>query len=172
MSKYIYRWETDPAAIELDDIANDLRKLTTGDYQRVRRCAISDYTISIVPAEIARFENLEELWVGGWRIETLPPEIAQCRKLRKITIFAGDLFGYLWTLQLGDKDRPKQWLNRLPAEIGELQSLQELQLNMTQISTLPPEIAKLKNLRSLHINRPLSKLSYFKIADGSNESKA
>ena len=152
MSKYIYRWETDPAAIELDDIANDLRKLTAGDYQRVRKCAISDHTISIVPVEIARFENLEELWVGGWRIETLPPEIAQCRKLRKITVFSGNLFSYLWALNVGDKDRPKQWFNRLPAEIGELQSLQELQLNMTQISTLPPEIAKLKNLRSLHIN--------------------
>ena len=141
MSKYIYRWETDPAAIELDDIANDLRKLTTGDYQRVRKCAISDYTISIVPAEIARFENLEELWVGGWRIETLPPEIAQCRKLRKITIFAGDLFGYLWTLQLGDKDRPKQWFNRLPAEIGELQSLQELALRNNGLETLPAAFA-------------------------------
>ena len=151
MSEDAFELKKEPFTVELKDAANDLRNLPADHYRLAQKCVIKDDTISMVPPEIGRFENLEVLEIrSGRRIETLPPEIARCQKLRQITFFAGNVFEYFGARFCGGA-RPQQSFNRLPAEIGELHALEEIYFNLTNISTLPAEIGKLKNLRVLNL---------------------
>ena len=109
MSEDVFELNT----VELKDAVNELRNLPADHYRLVQKCVIKDDTISIVPPEIGRFENLEVLNIHGRRIETLPPEIARCQKLRKIAFDAGNVFEY-FSARFSGGIRPQQSFNCLP----------------------------------------------------------
>lgn len=89
-----------------------------------------DYLVAI-PTEIIGFDNFYELGVFRGEVKEIPAAISQM-KLRR--------------LQIQD-----QKLTRLPAQIGEMESLILLKLGGNNLTGLPPEIGRLKNLEVLHL---------------------
>ena len=74
----------------------------------------------------------EELGLSNRGLTSLPPEIGQLTRLRK--------------LRLDDNQ-----LKELPPEIGSLTNLTELYLSYNQLTTLPPEVGQLANLVELDL---------------------
>jgi len=57
----------------LTDTARDLQNLSEKYCHLVQVCTIRDDQLTAIPPEISRFENLEELHIGGARIARRPP---------------------------------------------------------------------------------------------------
>ncbi len=85
----------------------------------------------------AEREGWTELDLEGERIERLPPEIGRLTGLRRLRV-GGELFN------------PNP-LQTLPAEIGQLVNLTELDLSHNQLTAVPPEIGQLLNLTQLDL---------------------
>lgn len=94
------------------------------EIRRTGRCNLANRELTVLPPEIARLTNLQELWLGGNQLTVLPPEIGQLTNLRR--------------LELGGNQ-----LTALPAEIGQLTNLHRLELSGNQLSALPREVADL-----------------------------
>jgi internalin A len=78
-------------------------------------------------------KDLVSLYLDGYNLAEVPPEIGKLRTLK-------------------DLDISNNQLTRLPPEIGELENLTELNLYNNQLYQLPPEIGKLKNLIKLNLS--------------------
>src|ERR671933_598602 len=92
--------------------------------------------------EQAAQEGVTELDLSSKRLKVLLPEIGRLTQLKKLILgkYMGDLFG-----------SARNNLSALPAQIGQLRQLEELQVVSNQLSTLPGEIGQLTPLRSLHL---------------------
>jgi internalin A len=116
---------------------------------------LSDLGLTILPPEIGRLVDLEELRLWGNRLTTLPSEIGQLTNLRTLRLGGNQLtalpreIGQLTNLQTLSLRGNR--LTALPREIGQLTNLQELELKGNRLSTLPREIGQLTNLRILRL---------------------
>lgn len=106
-------------AIENPDVVYDL--------------VLTDKELTILPTEIAKFQNLRNLNLSLNQLKTLPKEIGTLSELTK-----------LWC-------RENQ-LTTLPKEIAELKNLLVLDLTANQLTALPKEIKNLQNLTILDLN--------------------
>jgi len=77
-------------------------------------------------------KNLEELYLGGNKLESLPDNIGNLTNLKKLYL------GY-------------NQLKSLPDSIGNLTNLKYLNLSKNQLKDLPESIGKLKKLQRLHL---------------------
>jgi hypothetical protein len=137
----------------------NLKKLTVG------RNSKSNYP-KFLPKEIGELSNLEVLHVKGTGIESLPDEIGSLESLQEFTIISnknlkelpnsiGRLIS-LKKLKIGLSDHRFnseviQPLKIIPRELGNLNLLEELNIENTLIETLPNDIGKLYNLKKLSI---------------------
>ena len=79
-------------------------------------------------------KNLTILYLDGYNLAELPPEIGKLKNLKEL-------------------DLSRNQLTQLPPEIGELKKLTELSLYDNQLAELPPGIGKLKNLIGINLSR-------------------
>ena len=163
--------------VVLTDTARDLQNLSEKYCHLVQVCTIRDDQLTAIPPEISRFENLEELHIGGARIAACSPEIRHCKKLRRLVLSGGvtmttipaeimlatslealrvyqikeipSEIGQLEHLRILGLQSNK--ITALPKEIGQLHNLQELNLGNNRITTLPAEIGALSNLHTLNL---------------------
>ena len=91
-----------------------------------------------IPLEIEHLKNLKSLQLSQNRISSLPSEIKHLSNLE--------------TLALGDSWLGGNELTVLPAWIGKLSGLRNLEISSNKIYSLPPEIGKLTNLVLLDVS--------------------
>jgi len=84
---------------------------------------LSHNNLNFLPADIGLLQNLQNLAVTANRIEALPPELFQCRKLR--------------ALHLGNNV-----LQSLPSRVGELTNLTQIELRGNRLECLPVELGE------------------------------
>ena len=92
------------------------------------------------PEEICDFSNLEYLSVHGNCIEELPTSIGSLKNLKELTT---QISGYEGSMASE---------NIVPNEIGDLTSLETLNLGYSNIASLPRSIGNLKNLKTLYLH--------------------
>ena len=146
--------------------------------ERVTRLSIneSEPAMQHLPPKLGAFINLKELEMSCLeKLEDIPVEIGQLKKLEKIIIDNGNgcamnvsipasigeltnlkvlrLFGALDPGQ-GESSvpGPASKGKPLPATIAKLQNLEELDLGRNRLKTIPPEIAALKRLKRLGLD--------------------
>jgi hypothetical protein len=96
--------------------------------------------LSAIFTTLAAMPNLEELYFYHSEIKSIPPQIGQIRRLRRLT-FDTDVSGSL-----------KSWeIKTVPPEFGNLENLQEITfINCVSFyKGFPPESAKLHNLKTV-----------------------
>ncbi|TFI50791.1 TIR domain-containing protein [Mastigocladus laminosus UU774] len=98
--------------------------------------------------EQAATEGVTELDLSGKELTTLPPEIGKLTKLKMLILgkYQYDENGDIVST-IGNK------LSALPAEIGLLNQLEELQIVDNRLASLPEEIGQLVNLQTLDLYR-------------------
>jgi hypothetical protein len=114
-----------------------------------------------IPDGICNLTNLETLRLGS-RVRSLPRSIGYLKNLKKI-YYSSCLYGCLRSLpdEIGDLislevlDLTGSKVNSLPHTIGNLSNLKELKLPEV-LSNLPDEIGNLTNLEHLHFRGPMS----------------
>lgn len=85
-----------------------------------------------IPAEIAKFKNLKELYLVGNRLSELPDFIKDLKYLNKLHL---DFNSF----------------EEFPTILCEIERLVHLSIGANQIKNLPPSVSKMKNLRFLDI---------------------
>ncbi|MCM3782433.1 hypothetical protein M3231_05575 [Neobacillus mesonae] len=137
---------------------------------------ISGYKLSELPERIQELTELRELEIFEQDLYRLPEELFDLSKLERLKIMTADLesipasIARLQNLRelhisCASSDRPASgWrpkpkeeigINHLPAEIGELEQLEQLTIKYTSIKDLPIELEKLKRLKMLDVENCL-----------------
>ena len=98
---------------------------------------------------IGRLAALKEFRLAGNDLETLPPEIGNLPLLERLYAPA---FERNWK---GEAEAPltQTVLVSVPAEIGALRNLKELNLSGRRLTSLPAEMSRLANLASLRLSQ-------------------
>ena len=91
------------------------------------------YSLETIPEEIWQLTNLKRLELYNWKIEYLPKEIGQLKRLERLSIAQGFL------------------ATELPKEIGQLRKLRGLFLGGCKFEKLPEEIGSLINLTDINL---------------------
>lgn len=100
-------------------------------------------------------KNLITLYLDGYNLTELPPEIGRLDNLKELNLYGNDLtelpseIGKLKSLT--ELNLSRNHLSLLPPEIGELEQLIKLYSFYSQLMQLPSEIGKLKNLREIDL---------------------
>lgn len=111
--------------------------------------------LTSLPPEIGQLSRLKRIELSGNELSTLPPEIGNLSHLEFINVSDNDLLslpaeiGQLVALTGLVLDGNQ--LTTLPAEIGQLSQLEVLSLQYNRLTNLPPEIGQLTKLRSLNL---------------------
>ncbi len=144
---------------------------------RARRLAIQggeDPEMKHLPPGLGRLVNLEALEMACLeKLEDLPEELGQLRKLRELVIDNGNgcsmnvalprsvgrlanlrvlrLYGALDGRDVGEPARNVQ-SKVLPDSLAELQGLEELDLGRNGLRSVPPQVASLRGLKKLSLD--------------------
>ncbi len=98
---------------------------------------------------------VEELFVNGNRLTSVPPELGELGNLRALSLNFNELTSV--PAELGGLAKLEYlglWSNELtsvPPELGELGNLQELDLDENRLASLPPELGRLERLAVLFL---------------------
>lgn len=117
------------------NVGNELTFLSTkvGQLTRLTQLDLRGNKLNIVPNEIGQLLNLEFLYLSANKLNGLPDNICYLNKLQLLHI------------------NENEELANLPAEIGCLSQLTDLNLSTTKIKQLPTTIANLRELISLDL---------------------
>ncbi|HLP53996.1 MAG TPA: leucine-rich repeat domain-containing protein [Fluviicola sp.] len=111
--------------------------------------------ITRIPPSIGNLKNLEELYLYSGKFPSVPSEIGKLTNLQTLVIRSmavTELPASIGNLVNLRKLQVESRINTLPAEIGKLAMLGELNLWNTNLETLPAEIGQLKLLRFIDIS--------------------
>ncbi|MDR3576176.1 MAG: hypothetical protein P4L50_20095 [Anaerolineaceae bacterium] len=104
-----------------------------------------------LPNEIGRLSKLKSIFIYGTALESLPKEFYQLTSLQDVLIMHDDLQAISPAIQnlsklerLDLSDNPH--LSTLPAEIGNISSLRELDLFNTGMDEIPDSITRIANV--------------------------
>jgi hypothetical protein len=128
-------------SINISDLKFEPRqkKFTTfpealANYQECRKLVLMRQYMRVLPPEIGKMVNLENLVLDGNELHSLPKEIGNLENLKKLSL-------------------KYNYLDSLPIEIGDLVNLEELYLERNNLYELPDEIGRLKALKFLYIGK-------------------
>ena len=116
--------------------------------------------LSTVPACIGKFSLLRDLILPFNSITSLPPAIWKLTNLKRMSLMKPTDSEYVLEslpaeigqlASLLDLDLSDNKLTSLPAEIGQLTSLRRLTLSGNQLTSLPATIGQLTSLEKLHL---------------------
>jgi Leucine-rich repeat (LRR) protein len=128
----------------------------------VRACEITTLTelrisgeIRVLPPEIGKLVNLEDLKIEQNKLTTLPKEIGRLTKLKTLWSYSNEMTSL--PDEIGELVNLVKWvlwsnkLKTLPRTIGRLKNLEELEVKWNQLEQLPDEINQLANLEELDL---------------------
>ena len=124
-------WSVDTAITSWDGVK------VLGSPGRVTSLALTSKSLTgTVPAELARLDGLEHLWLNINQLTgTIPAALGDLASLESLLLNENQLTG------------------EVPAELGDLASLESLWLHKNQLSgEVPPELGDLSNLRQLALS--------------------
>ncbi len=107
--------------------------------KRATRLSFRYKQLTVIPHEIGRLKDLEELDFAGNEIRVIPPEIGNLSNLQKL-------------------DLQSNRLDALPPQIGQLKSLKHLYIGDNLLTSLPPEIGMLENLLVLDLASDVTRI--------------
>lgn len=112
-------------------ICRNLKQLT---HLNISTCYSKPIRPLVIPKQISKLINLEELRCNGFGMTSLPEELAELPKLRSLFFI-------------------NQEFSDFPLVITKLKKLQKLQLSKCQLTCLPKEFQYLQQLKSLDISQ-------------------
>jgi Leucine-rich repeat (LRR) protein len=124
----------------------------------IQTLSLAGQRLATLPAALAGLSNLRELELSrNPQLAQLPSWIGRLKNLRKLIVTDAGLNSL--PAELGQLTQLEQLnlvgngkLTSIPAEIGQLRSLQELNLGGCRITALPSAIGRLSQLRSLNVS--------------------
>lgn len=121
-----------------------IRELT-----ELRELIIFEQDLFHLPEGLFELSKLDSLTIQTADLANIPASIAKLKNLRVLNIQCGSYDRPTPGFQI--KPKEEIHLNVIPAEIGELENLEQLTIQYTSIRELPIELKKLKKLRLLNI---------------------
>nr|GEZ57729.1 hypothetical protein [Tanacetum cinerariifolium] len=103
------------------------------------------------PKDLGQLECLEELCLYSKKIKHLPDSICMLKHLKSLTVDDSDLFREVATKDLCYEMFTEDILEKLPADLGQLECLEKLKVSSMKIEYLPDSICKLKRLKCLDV---------------------
>ncbi|KAJ8299232.1 hypothetical protein KUTeg_023292 [Tegillarca granosa] len=140
------------SAVKSDvDVTKEFKKCKEEDRKRLD---LSKSQITVIPQSVKELTQLQEFYLYGNRLGTLPPEIGCLTNLLKLGLSENSLTTLPESLQnlkhLKVLDLRHNRLNeRLPTSIGNLKKLRVLDLEENKLEQLPQEIGQLRELTRL-----------------------
>ncbi|MBS4171258.1 leucine-rich repeat domain-containing protein [Neochlamydia sp. AcF95] len=114
-------------------------------------------SLTMLPPELEKFSQLQELCIGGNQLTILPACIGRLSKLKKLVASNNHLVALPLTIgQLAELQQlylGHNQIHTLPAAIGQLSQLQSLSLENNKLAVLPPELFQLSQLHELSLDR-------------------
>ena len=116
------------------------------------------------PHPFKKLENEKVVFIplAIYNLDSIPPEIAQLKKVEELTVSLDSIMG--WTiyppLSANMERISKPPYKTLPDELGTLTSLKKLDISGLNLKSLPPSFKQLQNLE--HINLAMNKLDISK----------
>jgi internalin A len=118
---------------------------------------LSGSDLTELPPEIGQLTQLEVLVLGkeengeyiGNKLTCLPPEIGLLKQLKVLQVSGNYRQKYP---NAYPSAKPGNQLSQVPAEIGQLTNLQQLDLRSNQLSQVPAEIGQLTSLQQLDLS--------------------
>ncbi|KAL3740349.1 hypothetical protein ACJRO7_021601 [Eucalyptus globulus] len=103
---------------------------------------------------LSAFEKLEVLILGGcWRLKRIDSSIEDRKGLLRLELGSSRALHLAVGADAGtERSVPRFCLRELPAKIGKLKALKQLDLSVTSLSALPNSIGSLENLEILDIS--------------------
>lgn len=121
----------------------------------VRKLQLGNNRLTSLPAEIEALESLEILDLVHNRLRFLPKEVGTLKKLVILNVAENELEAVpeqIATLNLRSLQIYKNAIKSLPENIGQLQTLNILDVSLNALRELPDTIAQLENLQTLDIS--------------------
>lgn len=109
--------------------------------------------IDRLPEPLFNLTGLEKLIIWTTNMHNLPSAVKQLKQLKHLTIYCGCYHESPKDGKIIKKE--EVFFNRLPDEIGELSSLESLDIQYTALRGLPESIRQLKRLKSLNVSNNL-----------------
>lgn len=143
----------------LDVSMNKIREFpqTISQLIKLKRLRFEQNIVSNLPAELGNLKSLERIDANRNPLTSLPESIGQLSSLVTLDFSSNKLTGFplmltklknLISLNLAFNNS----IGIFPAELGQLNQLENLNLSGTGIKSIPPEIGQMKGLRYLRIN--------------------
>lgn len=126
----------------LDLSGNNIASLpdTIGDLRALKVLCLAGCPLTALPESIGRLTNLEALDLGGCPLESLPDSVGELQRLR-VLVFKDYGWGH-------------SMLTALPESLGDLVSLEQLDLSGTRVTSIPATVERLRSLK--HLSLPSS----------------
>lgn len=144
--------------LQLNDNQINLLPNEIGALQNLKVLHLANNKLEFLSDQVGRLKNLEELDLSGNRLGILPHQIGNLTQLKRLylgrtrTFFPIDSeVGYVQTSMIAAAKSDDNRLSSLPNTIGQLISLEELNLSFNSLKKLPETIKNLKNLRRLDL---------------------
>ncbi|GIQ70825.1 leucine-rich repeat domain-containing protein [Xylanibacillus composti] len=146
--------------------------LADAEWHQAEYLDISGYGIKTIPEQLCRVRSLKSLKLFEQYIDHLPDRFFDLTRLESITLWTTNMHNLPSAIQRLQRlkhlaiycgcyhDTPETGViirkeevhfNELPTEIGELQSLESLDIQYTALRGLPETLKRLKNLRHLNL---------------------
>jgi len=129
-----------------------------------RRLILHRKGLRVLPADVVTvLKNLEDLFLDGNHLTSLPPEIGELEFITRISARNNRIaalpveIGHLH--QLKELYLDYNQLTRIPEEIGQLRDLRFLTLSNNYLTELPAAIGDLINLRELDVSNNMALLT-------------
>ncbi|MDR6717758.1 leucine-rich repeat domain-containing protein [Paenibacillus amylolyticus] len=132
----------------LKEIPERIREL-----KYLKRLTIFEQDVYTLPPALFELASLEELEIMTADLEGIHQDIGKLKQLRELRIYCGS--SYHVPTGWKPKEKSDLGLKHIPAEIGELSELVNLDISYSGIREIPPELAQLKKLRYLSITNSL-----------------
>lgn len=152
---------------ELANLIN-LKKLSIGSSHNYSTSSKSTYAsaeqMTKMTEIIAKLKNLQDLGIMNSRLEIFSPDLWNLDQLKELKLFSNDFVSIPADIgKLESLNELHIWWNKflttIPKEIGNLKNLDQLVLNANALTTIPKEIGNLENVTSLVLaSNPLTSI--------------
>uniref|UniRef100_A0AAY5EJI6 Leucine rich repeat containing 69 n=1 Tax=Electrophorus electricus TaxID=8005 RepID=A0AAY5EJI6_ELEEL len=111
---------------------------------------LNNNSLASLPPELQSLRQLAELNLGNNDFEDIPAVLKRLNSLKKLYLFGNKISSLHPDILEG---LPNLRLKEIPAELGLLKKLTEINLNNNKLTEIPQQLYNLTQLRKLHLAR-------------------